>query len=479
MSLLGYIKTRYHATAGYRELLVIAIPLILSTSAWSIQHFVDRMFLTWYSPESIAAAMPAGIFNFSIMTLFIGTASYISTFVAQYFGAGQYRHIGPIVWQGMYIAIIGGIFHLLLIPLATPIFNFIGHEPAIRELEIIYFRVLCLGAFPVIASSAFAGFFSGRAKTWPLMWINITATLTNIIFDYLLIFGNGGFPEMGVRGAAIATVLSSCISLIIYLSIILRPSFCKIYCILTGIRLDCALLKRLIYYGFPNGVQFFIDAAGFTGFLFIVGKLGRDALAATNITFNINNLAFMPMMGFGIAVSVMVGQYLGKNRPDLAQKAAYSGFHITFFYMAVMVALYLGYPTLFIKPFMAGSDGREMAAIREIVIRLIRFVAIYSLFDTLNIIFAAAIKGAGDTRFVMRMLSVLSVVLLIIPSYLALIIWKQSIYVGWIIITIYISSLGIGFYLRFLGGKWKSMRVIEPPPPGLPATFAETPTLDI
>ncbi len=479
MSLTGKIKQRYSAVAGYRELLTIAIPLILSTSAWSIQHFVDRMFLTWYSPESIAAAMPAGIFNFSIMTLFIGTASYINTFVAQYFGAGQYRHIGPIVWQGIYIAIIGGIFHLLLIPMATPVFNFIGHAPAIRELEIVYFRILCLGAFPAIASSAFSGFFSGRGKTWPLMWINISATLTNIVFDYLLIFGNGGFPEMGIRGAAIATVLSGCVSLIIYLSIIIRPSFCHTYCLLSGIRWNSLLLKRLIYYGFPNGVQFFIDAAGFTVFLFIVGRLGRDALAATNITFNINSLAFMPMMGFGVAVSVMVGQYLGKNRPDLAQKSAYSGFHITFLYMSVMIALYLGYPTLFIKPFMAGSTGDEMAAIRKIVLLLIRFVAIYSLFDTLNIIFAAAIKGAGDTRFVMRMLSILSAVLLIIPSYLALIVWKQSIYIGWIIITVYISSLGIGFYLRFLGGKWKSMRVIEPIPPGLPATFAETPTPDI
>ncbi|MFH2025330.1 MAG: hypothetical protein ABIK30_05825, partial [bacterium] len=129
--------------------------------------------------------------------------------------------------------------------------------------------------------------------------------------------------------------------------------------------------------------------------------------------------------------------------------------------------------------FMAGSNAADMTAIRDIVIVLIRFVAIYSIFDTFNIIFAAAIKGAGDTRFVMWMLSVLSVTLLIIPSYLALIVWKQSIYIGWVIVTVYIISLGIGFYIRFLGGKWKSMRVIEKTTPGLPSTFAETPTPDM
>ncbi|MCG2716990.1 MAG: MATE family efflux transporter, partial [Candidatus Marinimicrobia bacterium] len=229
MSIVTAIRHRWNSPGGYRELLRIAIPLILSTSAWSIQHFVDRMFLTWYSPETIAAAMPAGVFNFTIMSLFIGTASYISTFVAQFYGSKQFRNIGPIVWQGIYIAIIGGIFHFLLIPLAKPIFGFIGHAQDIQSLEIIYFQVLCMGAFPAIASSALSGFFSGRGKTWPLMWINVLVTATNIVLDYFLIFGNGGFPELGIKGAAIATVISACVGFLIYLIIILRPSFCKEY----------------------------------------------------------------------------------------------------------------------------------------------------------------------------------------------------------------------------------------------------------
>jgi len=479
MSIVTAIRHRWNSPGGYRELLRIAIPLILSTSAWSIQHFVDRMFLTWYSPETIAAAMPAGVFNFMIMSLFIGTASYINTFVAQFHGAKQFRNIGPIIWQGIYIAIIGGIFHFLLIPLAKPIFGFIGHARDIQSLEIIYFQVLCLGAFPAIASSALSGFFSGRGKTWPLMWINFLVTATNIVLDYFLIFGNGGFPELGIKGAAIATVISACVGFLIYLIIILRPSFCKEYCTLSGWKPEFSLFRRLIKFGFPNGVQFFIDMAGFTAFLMIMGKLGRDSLAATNIAFNINNLAFMPMIGFGVAVSVLVGQHLGNDKPEFARKSAYSGFHITIFYMSAMAVLYLTYPELFIKPFVAGSEPQALASIRKTVVVLLKFVAVYSIFDTFNIIFAAAIKGAGDTRFVMRMLGILSVCLLIIPSYFALIVWKQSIFTGWAIVTIYIIALGVTFYVRFLGGKWKDMRVIEKPAPGLPSTFAETPTPDM
>ena len=91
---------------------------------------------------------------------------------------------------------------------------------------------------------------------------------------------------------------------------------------------------------------------------------------------------------------------------------------------------------------------------------LLRFVAIYCVFDAMNIIFASAIKGAGDTRFVMLMILVLSVGLLVIPSYLTLVVFDRGIYLAWVFITAYIVILGFGFLFRFLGGKWKSMRVI-------------------
>ncbi len=222
---VGFLAKRWACEAGYRSVLSIAVPLILSTGAWSILHFVDRMFLTWYSPEAIAAAMPAGMLNFTIMSLFLGTAGYATTFVAQYHGSGQHQRIGPVLWQGIYIAVAGGILHLLLIPLAGPIFRFVGHEPLVQEYEIVYFQVLCLGATPAIASSAIAGFFSGRGKAWPVMWVNVLATVLNIIMDYALIFGKWGLPELGMKGAAIATVLSACFSFAIYLILFSRSGY--------------------------------------------------------------------------------------------------------------------------------------------------------------------------------------------------------------------------------------------------------------
>lgn len=456
-------RKRWRAEGGYRQLLVIATPLILSTGAWSVQHFVDRMFLSWYSPEAIAAAMPAGMMSFAVMSFFLGTATYVSTFVAQYFGAKRFDRIGPALWQGVYIALLGGFALFCFIPFADAIFSFMGHDPLVQRYEVPYFQVLCLGGFPFVASAALSGFFSGRGKPWAVMWVNTCATIVNLVLDYALIFGTWGFPELGIKGAAIATVIAGAFSFCVYLALISRKGYNEQYHTLKGWRPEGELFVRLLRFGLPSGLQFFLEMVGFTVFILLVGRLGTNSLAATNIAFNINTLAFMPMIGCGIAVSVLVGQYLGANKPDLAQKSAYSGFHMTVLYMATIAAAYVLIPDIFVAPFAAKADPERMAEIYHLAVILLRFVAVYSVFDTMNIIFASAIKGAGDTRFVMFMILILSALILVLPAYIAIVILGYGLTIAWGIGTIYVITLGFVFYIRFRGEKWKSMRVIEHP----------------
>lgn len=268
-----FIK-RWNAEGGYREVLALAVPLILSTSGWTVQLYVDRMFLSWYSAQAIAAATPAGLLSYALMSPFIGTASYSETFVAQYYGAGLRRRVGPAVWQGVYVSVLGGLAMLCFIPLAGPIFNLVGHEPPVRALEIDYFKILCLGGLPSVASSALFGFFSGLSRPWPVMWVTTFATIVNVILDYALIFGKWGFPRMGIRGAGVATVLSAVCSLVICLALIATKSNNRVYQTIKGWKLEKELFFRLLRYGFPSGLQFFLEMAGFTVFLLLVGRLG-------------------------------------------------------------------------------------------------------------------------------------------------------------------------------------------------------------
>jgi MATE family multidrug resistance protein len=348
-----------------------------------------------------------------------------------------------------------------IIPLAEPAFRLIGHSPSIQQHEVIYFQIMCLGGGTYIGSYALSGFFSGRGKTWPVMWVNAATTVVNLVLDYALIFGYWGFPELGIRGAAIATVVAGVFSLLVFFALLLSGRKDRIYHTRRGWRLEKELLIRLLRFGFPSGMQFFLEIAGFTGFVLVVGRLGTASLAATNIAFNINTLAFMPMIGCGIAISVLVGQYLGAQKPDIAQSAVYSGFHLTFVYMASIAAAYVLLPDLFVAPFAHRADPQVFGEIYGYSVILLRFVAIYCVFDTMNIIFCSAIKGAGDTRYVMIMTTILSFFVLILPVYLALEVLELGLMVAWLFATVYIILLGVTFYLRFLGGKWKSMRVIE------------------
>jgi MATE family multidrug resistance protein len=438
------------------------MPLILSMGSLAIMLFVDRMFLTWYSTEAVAASMPAGMLNFALTTLFIGTAGYTSTFVAQYQGARQYQRIGPIVWQGIYISLIGGALILALVPFAGAFFRFVGHEAAIRENEIVYFRILCLGATPAIASAAVAGFFSGRGRTWPVMWVNVITTAINAVMDYVLIFGHWGFPELGMTGAATATIISSLAQIFIYLALLARPEYKLLYNTLAGWRFEPALFTRLVRFGLPSGIQFFLDMIGFSIFILFMGRLGAESLAAINIAMNASTLAFLPMIGVGIAISVLVGQSLGQDRVDLAERSVYSGAHIAFIYMATAATLFVLVPDIFLKPFAAQADAERFSDIRPIAIVALRFVAIVSLFDTLNIVFSSALKGAGDTRYIMFMALMVTSVAFVVPSYVALVLLGTGILAGWSILTVYVIFLGLAFYHRYRGGKWKSMRVIEP-----------------
>jgi MATE family multidrug resistance protein len=466
------LQQRWSGPGGCWAVLQMAFPLILSTGAHTVQMFIDRMFLSWHNYDEMTAAMPAGIMAFTFVSLVMGTVSYVNTFVAQYTGADRPNRVGPAVWQGLFLAVAAAVLMLGLQPAAPKLFHWMNHHPDVLPFEIIYFKIMCLGALPVLISSTISGFFTGRGKTWTVLYVNAAATVVNIVLDYCLIFGHFGFPEWGIKGAGIATIIASAFGATIFMSLFLQASFRRRYATLSGARFDRDLFGRLIRYGLPNGIQFMLDVLAFALFVALIGQIDKLSLTATNMTFQINMLAFMPMIGLGIAVSALVGQALGRNNPALAQRTVWSAFYLTYAYMLMIAFGYWFLPELFLAPFSAGSDAMDFAEIAPLAKNLLSFVAVYCLFDTGNIIFSAGLKGAGDTRFVMYMSVVLSWIIMVLPSYLAIKnAWGpgNGLYVAWAFVTAYVCILSVAFMLRFLYGKWKTMRVIEaaPAPPPL------------
>ncbi|MCU0607991.1 MAG: MATE family efflux transporter [Candidatus Edwardsbacteria bacterium] len=459
--MIRYLRRRWNAEGGYRQVLALAVPLILSTGSTSVQHFFNRIFLSWYAPEAVAAAMPAGMVSYALLCLFLGTVGYVGTFAAQYHGAGQEERVGRALWQSLWVALAGGLLCLATVPFAPRFFAMAGHQPAVQRNEVVFYTILCYGALPALASAAFAGVLSGLGRTLPVMWVTLGGAALNVLLDWLLIFGRWGFPALGIAGAGWANVAASLAMSAAFAAIVFGRGV-RQRCGMLRWRPERALLLRLLSFGLPSGVQFFIDMAGFTVFILLVGRLGTTDLAASTIAFNINTLAFMPMIGIGITVSVLVGRQVGRGDPAGARVAVRSAFEMTFGYMALVAGLFFFAPGLFLAPFAAQSDPRTFPAIAATAAVLLKFVAVYTLFDGLNIVFSSAIKGAGDTRFVMAMIGAMSLGILIVPSYLAVAVLRADIYACWGIATAYVIALGIAFLLRYRGGAWERMRVIEP-----------------
>ncbi|MEI6914232.1 MAG: MATE family efflux transporter, partial [Armatimonadota bacterium] len=312
-----------------------------------------------------------------------------------------------------------------------------------------------------ILSTAVSSFFTGTGRTRTVMWANVGATVVNIVLDYGLIFGNLGIPEMGIRGAAIATVASSVFGVLALLWFFLDKDSRRDYQTSEAWRPDFEIFKRLMRYGVPSGINFMLDLFAFTFFILLVGRLGERELAATTLAFQVNTLAFFPMIGFSIATATLVGQRLGENKPYLAARSVWAAFHLTLVYMFSMACLYILVPGVLLTPFGARANPTQFSEIREMAVIILRFVALYSVFDAMNLIFASALKGAGDTLFVMFLSTTLGMTLMVMPAWIVCKPGGAGIYAAWTFLTLFVIVLGFSFLLRFLHGKWQYMRVIN------------------
>jgi len=464
-SLIARVLTLWTKPNGYRAVLVISLPLVVSMGSHTLMLFTDRLFLSRYSVDSIAAATPAGLLAFMFMCFFTGVVGFANTLIAQSVGAGMKEQVARSLWQAVYFALFAGIILAALSFSGDTFFRWAGHSATVRAQENIYFSILMRGAIFALLHDALACFYSGQGLTRPIMFINLAGVLINIPLDYCLIYGVGGFPEMGIEGAAIATILGHVLMLALFILLVFSRKNNLAYGIWRGRAFNLQLFGKLVKYGVPAGIQFFVDIFAFTYFLLIIGRIGRDELAATNIAFAINSLAFMPMIGFSIAASSLVGQAIGRGKPEEAVTATKSSLFLTVGYMWVVAAFFVFFPDILCGIFRSSpADPAADANVQAMAAVLLRFVAFYSLVDGLNVIYSGALKGAGDTAFIGWTILALSLGLIIVPVTLAVIVFRAGLYTAWTFASLYVCALAGAFWWRFRQGKWKTMRVMEPHP---------------
>jgi MATE family multidrug resistance protein len=448
----------------------VAMPLMVSTGTFSLVLFADRTLLLKYDGTSMSAAMTGGNLFWVLVCLPVGIASMTGAIVSQYVGAGKPDQIGRFLWQSVWISFSFAPLFAAIAYYAPWIFQAAGQPDSLIEADSIYLRILMIGAVGQVIETALSGFFSGTERTGTIMWVSIASGLINLLIDYVLIFGMLGFPSMGIAGAAIASVISFWFKVVVYAWLLMRPQYESRYRFKAGFGWDRAKLLNLVFFGFPTGLMYLTEAGGFTVMVLRIGTLGDVPLRATTMVINFNMIAFIPLIGVSIAASVLVGRHLTETGPKRAAQSVRAALVIGLVYSGVWMIAFLTLGDVMMSLYELNSGDDDSVIAIELARGLLGFVAIYVVLDAMQLILAGALRGAGDTWFVLFGGITASAVALSIgfafepsdgePSDGGPI-GNIGLHWWWTVLALWVCLLAVLMAIRFATGQWKKMRMVE------------------
>jgi len=441
-------------------MLAIALPMVVSSASDTIMIFTDRLFLAKLGPAEMSAAMGGGLTSFMLMSFFLGLIGYSTALVAQYFGAGKKKESAKVVFQTVLIALAAYPVVLLCRPLGIKLFESSGLDPQQLVFQITYFNILIWGVILGLLRGALNSFFSGIGRTRVVMLSSLAAMVVNVILNYILIFGKFGFPALGVAGAAYGTILGSLSALVIVLSVYLRKANRQEYRIKQSLRFDRVVMGKLLRFGYPAGLEMFLNILAFNLIVMIFYSCGPTAATAATIMFNWDMVSFIPLIGIEIGVTSLVGRYMGAGKPAIAERAVGSGIKMGLVYSAVVLVLFLVFPETLVGIFRPNQSTAVFDQAFPVAVFMVRLACIYVLIEAMITALTGALRGAGDSFWAMA-LSVGLHWTLVPVLYILLKIYGFSVQTGWVILvgTFFVFSFFI--YLRYKSGHWKKIKMVH------------------
>ena len=450
-----------------RRMLAIAFPMIVSTASETVMLFFNRWFVSLLGSDHIPASMSGGLTQFVFTSLFAGIVGYVNAMVAQYHGAGRRERCVQVVSQGLMLSVVFYPLLLALVPLVHLGFQWAGHSPHQVQLEFSYFRILMGGSFLFLAQGVFAGYFVGLGKTRVVMVASVLGIFVNLPLNWVLVLGRLGVPQMGMEGAALGTLGSSAFIVAILAVSYLRSAGYRTYRGWSAWKPRLDLMKRLLRYGTPVGVELFVNVFAFNVFVLLLQSYGPSVAAAVTITFNWDVVAFIPMLGVGSAVTAMAGPRMGAGDIPGARRVAYLGLRLAWAYAGTMVIVFVvGAPVLvevFSRGFGAGDE--QILPLARVLLRL---AALYTLADATGVVFSGALRGAGDTKWVLIISGILHWVMATGAFVLIRVIHAPPVAV-WLFFVCFVMSVATSMFIRHRRGAWEKMRLVEAAPPAAAA----------
>jgi MATE family multidrug resistance protein len=345
-------------------------------------------------------------------------------------------------------------------PLAYRLFE-LTHVPAAQlGYQIEYFNILIYGAIIGLIRTALTSYFSGIGKTKIVMFSMITTMLVNVFMNYILIFGKFGIPAMGIRGAAIGTLTGGFVGILILFAAYFGKKNRLEFHVMKSFRYYGQIMKKLLKFGYPPGLEFMLNLFAFNLMILIFHSMGNATATATTIMFNWDNVSYIPLVGIEIAVTSLVGRYMGARKVDVADKVARSAFITGAMYSAVILILFVFFPDQLVQVFKPINASATFDQAAPLAVFMLRVAALYVLIEAAIATFVGVLRGAGDTRWSM-IASVILHYIMVGSLYLVIKVIGMDARYGWLVVVFIFMMFSVVFYLRYRGGKWKKIRMVE------------------
>jgi MATE family multidrug resistance protein len=454
-----------HDETSLRYMLKLAGPMVVSTVSMTIMQFVDRFMVSRLGTDALAAVLPAAFVSFVPAGFAMGTMTSLNTFVSQSLGRGNNRGCSDYFWQTVYAGLAYSILvAVLLWPLAPIIFKAMQHPASVIGMEVIYFRIMLFAGVAAVVNWSSNNFFMGIHRPIVTMYASLVGQGVNIFVNYLLIFGKFGFPRMGIAGAAWGTCLGMSVAATINMAAFLSRRIDASFASRRTLRIDYHKMYDLLKVGIPAGLSLMVNVALWgVVLLALVGRFGKEALAATSAALSYTNLSVMPIVGMSTALTAAVGKAIGAGKKEIVMRQTHHCLRVAVLSMGLLGICFF----LFRRPLMLLWSTDEKVI--HIGSGILVCAAVYQIFHATRVVYAGSLQGAGDTVWLAIISAIGGVGVLGLGGLAAITLIPSLGAIGpWTAATLSIMVVGLANRWRFKSNRWMKIDLFRRGVGGVP-----------
>ncbi|WP_300699748.1 MATE family efflux transporter [Bacteroides sp.] len=443
------MKTKY----TYKQIWLISYPILISLLMEQMIGMTDTAFLGRVGEVELGASAIAGIFYMVIFMVAFGFSIGTQILIARRNGEKRYKDIGELFYQGIYFQIgMAAIMFILSYCLSPLILKRIVSSEHIYEAAISYLHWRVFGAFFSFSAVIFRAFFLGTTLTKTLTLNSIVMVLSNVVFNYILIFGKFGFPELGIAGAAIGSSLAELVSLIFFILYTRYRIDCRKYGLDRIPKINFGVLKRMLNVSLWTMIQNSVSLSTWFLFFLYVEHMGERSLAITNIVRSVSGILFMVMMAFASTCGSLVSNLIGSGNTDCVQGTIRQHVRIAYIFVLPLALLFTLFPNLILGIYTDMVDLQQ-ASVHSLWV----MCAAYLFLVPANVYFQA-VSGTGNTRTALGLEMGTLVIYVAYITYIILYL-QLDVAICWTSEMVYSTFIFLFSWMYIKKGNWQGRRI--------------------